>query len=259
MQCLTTSFCLLLSACCLLFAQLASAADAPTLIDVQAAFMDKDYAKTKDLAVTLIARSQDPQERAEAFYYTGVSDLWLGQYTSARESLAKTIKAKPSRDLLDKASMALMDTYYMEGDYKKSLEVAEDFLDDNPKSEFISAVYLKVARCHLKLANWKKGRDYLQAVLQKYPNSLERFYVDQLLQESQYFAVQVGSFQDRYSAEKLVGELSQKGEYAYTVEATSQEGKKLYRVRVGKMQQFDEAQQVETRLSQLGYPTKIYP
>ena len=193
-------FLLLLSLLSSLFSHPSLSADtneAPTLTDIQAAFMNKDYVKTKDLAVTLIARTKDPQERSEAFYYTGVSDLWLGQYVSARESLAKTIKAKPSRDLLDKASMALMDTYYMEGDYKKSLEVAEDFLDDNPKSEFISAVYLKVARCHLKLANWKKGRDYLQKVLQKYPNSLERFYVDQLLQESQYFAVQVGSFQDR--------------------------------------------------------------
>lgn len=256
---LFTPFCLLFTAYCFLFIPLANAADEPTLSDIQALFMEKDYAKTKDLAVTLIARTKDPQERAEAFYYTGVSDLWLGQYTLARESLFKTIQAKPPQDLLDKASMALMDTYYMEGDYKRSLEAAEDFLDKNPKSEFISAVYLKVARCHLKLANWKKGRDYLQTVLQKYPDSLERFYVDQLLQESQYFAVQVGSFQDRYSAEKLVGELSKKGEYAYTVEATSQDGKKLYRVRVGKLQQFDEAQQVETRLSQLGYPTKIYP
>lgn len=259
MQYLTTSFFLLPTAYCLLFVPLANAADTPTLTDVQALFMDKDYAQAKDAAVRLAAQTKNSQERSEAFYYAGVSELWLGQYASARDSLKQVIKAKPSSDVSDRASLALMDTYYMEGDYKNSLQKAEDFLKDNSSSEFLSAVYLKVARCHFKLANWKRGREYLQKVVQKYPNSLERFYVDQLLQESQFFAVQVGSFTDRYSAEKLAGELNGKGEYAYIVEAVSQAGKKIYRVRVGKLQQFNEAQKLETRLSQLGYPTKIYP
>lgn len=237
----------------------ADANDAPTLTDVQAVFMDKKYAESKDLAVRLVGITQNSQERAEALYYAGVSELWLGQYASARDSLKRAIKANPGNDVVDKASLALIDTYYMEGDYKRSLEFAENFLSENSATEFKSAVYLKIARCHLKLANWNKGRDYLQKVVQKYPNSLERFYVDQLLQESQYFAVQVGSFKDRYSADKLVGDLTTKGEYAYIVEAASQDGKKLYRVRVGKLQQFDEAQKLETRLAQLGYPTKIYP
>jgi TolA-binding protein len=256
---LLTVFCLLPTTYCLLCAPLTNAADTPTLTDVQALFMDKEYAKAKDAAVRLAAQTKNSQERSEAFYYAGVSELWLGQYASARDSLKQVIKAKPSSDVADRASLALMDTYYMEGDYKKSLETADDFLKDNSTSEFLSAVYLKVARCHFKLANWKRGREYLQKVVQKYPNSLERFYVDQLLQESQFFAVQVGSFTDRYSAEKLTGELNSKGEYAYIVEAVSQAGKKIYRVRVGKLQQFNEAQKLETRLSQLGYPTKIYP
>lgn len=256
---LFTVFCLPPTVYCLLFAPLANAADISTLTDVQALFMDKEYDKTKDAAIRLASQTKNSQERSEAFYYAGLSELWLGQYASARDSFKQVIKAKPSSDVSDRASLALMDTYYMEGDYKKSLENAEDFLNDNSRTEFLSAVYLKVARCHFKLANWKLGREYLQKVVQKYPNSLERSYVDQLLQESQFFAVQVGSFTDRYSAEKLVGELNGKGEYAYIVEAVSQAGKKIYRVRVGKLQQFNEAQKLETRLSQLGYPTKIYP
>ena len=88
---------------------------------------------------------------------------------------------------------------------------------------------------------------------------MERFYVEQLILESQFFAVQVGSFLDRAIAEGMAGELQKKGEYAYIVETTSQDGKKFYRVRIGKFQQFDEAQKLEIKLSKLGYPTKIYP
>lgn len=252
-------FYLLLTACCLLLQSPNVHAETLTIADVHSAFMQKDYAKTSELAQTLAEQARDSQEKAEAFYYAGLSDLWLGKYLSARRMIQQSLDAKPSKSLQDMASLALVDTYYMEGDYKKSLRLAEDFLDGHPKSDFLSLAYLKIARSHLKLANWKKGREYLQEIVKKFPNSPERFYVEQLLDENQFFAVQVGSFQDRVTAEGTVNELQKKGEYAYIVETTSQDGKKFFRVRVGKFQQFEEAQQLEAKLSKLGYPTKIYP
>ena len=247
------------TSCFFLAASLATGADVITIADVHSAFMQKDYAKTSELAQTLAEQARDSQEKAEALYYAGLSDLWLSKYLSARRMIQQSLDAKPSKSLQDMASLALVDTYYMEGDYKKSLRLAEDFLDGHPKSDFLSLAYLKIARSHLKLANWKKGREYLQEIVKKFPNSPERFYVEQLLDENQFFAVQVGSFQDRVTAEGTVNELQKKGEYAYIVETTSQDGKKFFRVRVGKFQQFDEAQQLEAKLSKLGYPTKIYP
>jgi tetratricopeptide (TPR) repeat protein len=230
-----------------------------TIADIQSAFMQKDYPKVKELSGTFTNQPITPQEKSEALYYSALSDLWLGQYAFARQTVQQVIDSKPSQDLMDRASLALIDTYYMEGDYKTSQSLAEEFLKNNPKSEFSSSVYLKVARSYLKLADWDKGRGYLEKIVKEFPNSLERFHVEQLLQESQFFAVQVGSFLDRSASETLAGELQKKGEYAYVVEANSQDGKKLYRVRVGKFQQFNEAQQLETKLAQLGYPTKIYP
>ncbi len=236
-----------------------NAADAITLTDVQGAFMQKDYVKTKELAQTFAGQTVNPQEKKEALYYSGLSDLWLGQYLSARQAIEKILKTKPSKEMSDKALLALIDTYYMEGNYKRSLSLAKDLLDKSSGSEFLSAIYLKVARSHMKLAHWKKGREYLQKIIDRFPNSPERYYVDQLLQENQFFAVQVGSYRDRSKAEETVKGLQQKGEYVYIVETTSRDGKKFYRVRVGQFQQFNDAQKLETKLSQLGYPTKIYP
>ncbi|MBP6344210.1 MAG: SPOR domain-containing protein [Candidatus Omnitrophica bacterium] len=253
-----TSYVLLLTSYVFFTVSLAQAG-VITIADIQSAFMQKDYPKVKELTGTFTSQPITPQEKSEALYYSALSDLWLGQYAFARQTVQQVIDSKPSPDLMDKASLALIDTYYMEGDYKNSLNLAEDFLKNNPKSEFSSSVYLKVARSYLKLADWDKGRGYLEKIVNQYPNSLERFHVEQLLQESQFFAVQVGSFQERSASESLANELQNKGEYAYVVEANSPDGKKLYRVRVGKFQQFNEAQQLETKLAQLGYPTKIYP
>ncbi len=252
-------FCLQLTVYFLTFSRSVTAADNVTIVDVHASFMQKDYAKTKELAQALAAQTEFVQEKAEAFYYAGLSDLWLGKHQSARQLIQQALNGQPTKNIQDMASLALIDSYYMEGDYQKSLRMSQNFIDNHPQSEFLSAAYLKIARCHLKLAHWKEGREALQKMVQKYPNSLERFYVEQLLQESQFFAVQVGSFQDRVTAEGVVAELQKKGEYAYIVETASQEGKKFFRVRVGKFQQFDEAKTLESKLSKLGYPTKIYP
>lgn len=254
-----TSYVLLLTSYLLLASVPVNAADATTLTDVQSAFLQKDYPKTKQLAQALVLKTANADEKTEALYYQGMSDLWLGQYLPARQSFEQVLAAKPNKSMVDKTTLALVDTYYMEGDYKESLKRVEDLLEHSSRSEFLSSIYLKLARSHLKLAHWKKGREYLQKIIDKFPNSVERYHVEQLLQESQFFAVQLGSFHDRVKAESLVSDLQKKGEYAYIIETSSSEGEKFYRVRVGKFEQFDEAQSLETKLSRLGYPTKIYP
>jgi hypothetical protein len=54
-------------------------------------------------------------------------------------------------------------------------------------------------------------------------------------------------------------ELKSKKEYAYIVETMDRHKRKFYRVRVGQLILLDEAQKLKSRLSKLGYPTKIYP
>jgi hypothetical protein len=43
------------------------------------------------------------------------------------------------------------------------------------------------------------------------------------------------------------------------VETRSAEGRTFYRVRVGQMTSLKDAQELERRLADLGYPTLIYP
>ena len=101
--------------------------------------------------------------------------------------------------------------------------------------------------------------NYLSKILQQFPNSVEAQTAKQLLEEKQYFAVQVGAFRERARAEQLVSELKQKEEYAYIVETIDQQNATFYRVRVGQLAILNEAQKLHTKLAKFGYPTQIYP
>ena len=81
----------------------------------------------------------------------------------------------------------------------------------------------------------------------------------QLLEEKQYFAVQVGSFLDKSRAMALIDYLKNNEQYSYVVETSSPEGQKYYRVRVGQMSSLKDAEELKKRLDKLGYSTLIYP
>ena len=112
----------------------------------------------------------------------------------------------------------------------------------------------------MKLAKWSEAKDYLNRVASLFPNSFEGAIAKQLLEEPQYFSVQVGAFKDRSGAEALATELKQKNEYAYTIETVDSQNTKFYRVRVGHLTLLDDAQKLKSELSTKGYPTtQIFP
>ena len=230
-----------------------------SLKDIETAVIKQDYEQAKEIAAQLLSSELNAAERDEILYYLGLCDLQLGQYSEARETFTELTKKKIDGMLRDKAYLGLFDGYYIDGYYKKAHRIAERLLKISPKSEFLSLIYLKLARTNLKLAQWRKARGYLKKITVQFPDSLEAHVANQLLNEKQYFAVQVGAFIDRKRAENLTAELQQKGEYAYIVETIDQQNRRFYRVRVGQLALLDEAQKLKSKLSKAGYPTQIYP
>ncbi len=195
----------------------------------------------------------------DLLYYSGLCDVRLGHYDEARKTFIGLAKKKTDENLRDKAYLGLFDSYYMDGYYKKARHSISRLLKLSPKSEFLSLIYLKIERANLKLAKWYKAREYLKKITTDFPDSFEVHVAKQLLNEKQYFAVQVGAFIDHQRAEKLTTELKKKGEYAYIVETIDQKNRKFYRVRVGQLVLLDNAQKLKLKLSKEGYPTQIYP
>lgn len=229
------------------------------LADIEAAVMNKDYSQARDLASQIIKDSNNIQEKAQAQYYYGLAQLRLGQYADARNAFQAVMDAHPSQDTYDKAALSLIEGYYMEGSYTDALSTANQLLKKSPYSSFLSLIYFKIAGADLKLMRWEDANKYLTKIVNEFPKSPEAPVSRQLLEEKQYFAVQVGSFLDKGRALTLIDDLKGNGQYAYVVETTASDGQKYYRVRVGQMSSLTEAEDLKKHLDKLGYPTLIYP
>lgn len=229
------------------------------LPDIEAAVMNKDYAQARELASQILKDSNDPAQRTEAQYYYGLAQLRLGQYADARAAFQSVMDSHPSQDIYDKAALSLTEGFYMAGFYTDALDTANRLLKKSPYSSFLSLIYFKIAGADLKLMRWEDAHEYLNKIINEFPKSPEAPIARQLLEEKQYFAVQVGSFLDKGRALTLIDDLKGSGQYAYVVETTASDGQVYYRVRVGQMSSLNDAEDLKKRLDKLGYPTLIYP
>jgi len=244
--------------CCVLMAGAAQGGYA-ALPDIEAAVMNKDYAQAKELASDIIKNSNNPTEKTEAQYYYGLAQLRLGQYADARSAFQSVMDTQPAQDVYDKAALSLIEGYYMDGFYTDALNSANQLLKKSPYSSFLSLIYFKIAGADLKLMRWEDANKYLNKIINEFPLSPEASVAKQLLEEKQYFAVQVGSFLDKGRALTLIDDLKGSGQYAYVIETTAPDGQKYYRVRVGQMSSLKDAEDLKKRLDKLGFPTLIYP
>ncbi|MBF0512041.1 MAG: SPOR domain-containing protein [Candidatus Omnitrophica bacterium] len=229
------------------------------LPEIEAAVMNKDYAHVRELALSVIKNSNNKKQRTEAQYYYGLSQLRLGQYDHSRLAFQSVMDAHPSQDIYDKAALGQIEGYYMAGLYTDAFMAASQLLKNSPYSSFLSLIYLKMAGTDLKLMRWEDASKYLNKIVTEFPQSPEAPLAKQLLEEKQYFAVQVGAFLDKGRAMTLIDELKTSEPYAYIVETSGPDNHKYYRVRVGQMSSLKDAQALKKRLDRLGYPTLIYP
>ncbi len=232
---------------------------ASDLLEIKKEITRKKYNQALSLIDIGLEGSPDKVQEKWLRYYQGLSFLRLMDYDQAKRIFNGLMEKSLKGVIRDKVFLGLLDAHFLNEEYELALTVGTQLLRKNSDSNFLSLIYLKLGRTNMKLANWQDAHKYLQMVVIQFPDSLEYDLAVQFLEEQQYFAVQVGSFSNTESAQNLVDELNQKGEYAYLVESTGREKKKYYRVRVGKMSRLAEAKVLESKLSNAGYPTRIYP
>ena len=230
-----------------------------TLKDIETAIIERNYAQVEKFVQDFITQNPGKDQSDAAQYFLGLSYLYLSKYDQAREVFDQLIEYKPQDRLRDKATIAIIDSYYMQEHYEAAIGRAHALLKLSPQSEFESLIYLKLARANLKLAQWDEAQKYLNKIISSFPNSLEVHVAKQLLDEKQYFSVQLGAFLERDRAEQVVEMVNGKDEYAYIVETVDSAGRKFFRVRAGQLSDLKEAKELKKKLSGLGYPSEVYP
>ena len=244
---------------CVLIIFLLSGFSSNQVSDIEKAVIQKDFKAAEKLAQDYIAQNPKDKEVDHARYYLGLSKLYLNEYAAAREIFEALAQHASDERWSDNAALGIVDSFYMAGNYPAAIDNAQALLKEKKDSEILSLIYLKIARANLRLARWGEARIYLQKIVKDFPNSLEVHSAKQLLEEKQFFAVQVGSFLDRSRADGIAERLRNENEYVYIVETIDKSGAKFYRVRVGQLTRLDAAEKLDQKLSQAGYPTRIYP
>jgi outer membrane protein assembly factor BamD (BamD/ComL family) len=239
---------------------LAFAFSDPSVDNMEIAILAQNYKQAKVMAENFVAGNPNHQLLPQIQYELSVILLRNGMPEQAREILNKLLTQVKDPYFQDKIKLALFDTYYWQESFAEAQEVIDPLMNTRHKSEWTSQIYLRQARVYLKQAKWDEARLLLARIMNEYDRSMEVEYARQLLQEKQYFTVQIGAFGQRKSAERMIEDLKAKGEYAYIVESYDKNNSRLYRVRVGRFSFLNEAKNLRTRLCDMGYSSaRIYP
>ncbi|MBI5144956.1 MAG: tetratricopeptide repeat protein, partial [Candidatus Omnitrophica bacterium] len=194
----------------------------------------------------------------ELYYILGLSYLKDGNYLRASDIFEIILEEFKESNLKEEARLSLGDTYFLSGDYPNAEVQYQQILKDSPRTKLEGMIFYRLGLCQAKKGNIAEAEKYLTKLKQDFPLSLEARLDGELSFSASYYTVQIGSFSSSANANNLVQKLILQGYPAYAEEAVSQ-GKKVYRVRVAKLQQYSQAKELEAWLAQQGYPTKIYP
>ena len=98
--------------------------------DIETAVIDKDFKAAEQLAKDYIAQNPDDKEVDQARYYLGLSKLYLNEYPAAREIFETLIAHASDERLKDNAALGIVDSFYMEGNYKGAIDKARALLKE---------------------------------------------------------------------------------------------------------------------------------
>ena len=212
----------------------AEGASAVSYASVEKMFLKGDYAGAAKGAGELIeSSSASRREKEEAGYIKALSLLKTGRFKDARDSFKQFLSEYPKSKRAFDIEIGIGDTYLLEGDVDKAAKIYQDILNRYPNDKNIIIVHHRLRDCHKQAGSDEKAMEYFS-----------------------YFSIQVGSFKNRRNAERYAAKLSGEGFDSF-VETPAASGDELYRVKIGRYQSREEARDLESKLKERGYSTKI--
>lgn len=221
-------------------------------------FLSGDYKSAISEGEKILAANKLTSESEELYYILGLSYLKDGNLLRASDIFEIILKEFKDSKFKGEATLGLGDTYFLGGNYAKASEYYKELANAAIASKLKAQAYQRLSQCAFKLGSTQEGKDYLEKLNKEYPNNFESKLNNDISAPSDYYTVQVGSFGSPVNANNFCAILTKKGYDAYVQEIDAS-GKKTYRVRVGKLASRPDAEKLENKLAQEGYPTKIVP
>ena len=232
-------------------------------------FLDGKYNTVVSESESLI--NSGSARRDELYYLKGLSELKTNRFGDARASFNYIISNYSWSKKVFDARVGLGDSYFLEGNNTRALNVYNEIVDSCPSDKNITVVYSRISSCYARMGLRDKADSYYARVRGKAPLSFEAKLPPEAASSPQNFtvrkapsqgkgsgtfSVQVGSFKNKRNADKLVKKLSAGGYEGY-VAIPVFSSDKFYRVKVGKFASRDEASRASAKLESGGYRTSV--
>lgn len=219
-------------------------------------FIQGKYGAVVDQAEAMLRSGSS--RRDDVYYLKGLSELKLGRFKDARQSLGCASSGSSVSRRAFEAYLGIGDSYMLEGNLNAASGVYEGMLKDFSGNNNIKVVYARLARCYEGLGAADKARMYkdlaggsVAQISAVQVNSPVR-----VMSVDASFSIQVGSFKSKKNAGNLARQLQSRGYEARVVMPVSADDM-LFRVRVGSFATRVEAESAAGRLRDAGYSTKI--
>lgn len=243
--------------CALLFV-ICNNAYALNLDRLKACFLNGDYKAAISEGEKILSSYKLSSNSEELYYILGLSYLKDGNYLRSSDIFEIILKEFKDGVFKAEARLGLADTYFLRADYDKAKLYYKELIESSAVGKLKALAYHRLSQCAFKQGNTLEGKEYLDKLNKEFPLNLEAKLDKDISLPADFYTVQVGAFNSPVNAHNLSGRLIKKGYDAYVQELVSA-GEKSYRVRVGKLSLRSEAAALKNKLSEEGYPTKIFP
>lgn len=216
---------------CSLMLGILSNASAMNLDNLKAKFLSADYKAAIAEGEKIISNTKEPADKLDELYYIlGLSYLKDGNYLRASDIFEIILNEFDQSIFKEEALLGLADSYFLKEDFPKAQQYYQQLLSQKPESKYHAIASERLSQIEIRTGQ-AEGISY---------------------------TVQVGAFKSKLNATRLMQKLISNKFPAYMEELNSGDSVS-YRVRIGKMNQLKEAQELKEKLEKKGYAAKIFP
>lgn len=247
-----------LPAICVLSIVISSNAYALNLERVKVAFLNGDYKSAIVEGEKILANTGQSSGVDELYYILGLSYLKDGNLLRAEDIFEIVINEIKDSAFKDDAVFGLGDVYFLRGDFEAAQKYYMQLVKKDKKGKLAAQAYFRLSECALKEGDTAAAKEYLEKLKKDYPLAVQDKIDGIAVDKDFFYTVQAGSFRKKENAFNLNRRLVKRG-YASFIEASEDNGKTVYRVRIGKFTSRAQAAALEDKLKEQGFQAKIFP
>ncbi len=227
--------------------------------EAKALFLQGKYWQAIHECTDVINKNPDNKDLlSEANYFAGASYVNFFDFLTAKKCFRAVVDKYKGSEYYEDAYLGLGDVEFLQENLEAAKKVYNEFLASGPSRKRLATLYFRLAELNFKEGDREEYNKYLHKLEVEFPESFEARDAKRLLEEDDFYTVQVGAFVNYKNAQKCMDELKARGYDVYSA-LCMLSGKKLCRIRVGKLQSYRDAQELKKRLEIDGYFAKIFP